>query len=49
MDVTFRDNEPYYPFRVTSLFGYSPDTGSMRREGKSSADERLVHVEMMPG
>jgi hypothetical protein len=33
---------------VTSSFGDSPDTGSMRREGESSAGERLVHVEMMP-
>jgi hypothetical protein len=48
MDVTFRDNEPYYPFRVTSLFGDSPDTSSMRREGESNAGEKLVHVGMMP-
>jgi hypothetical protein len=47
MDVTFRENEPYYPFRVTSPFGDSLDTGSMRREGESSAGERLVHVGMM--
>jgi hypothetical protein len=30
MDVTFRENEPYYPFRVISSFGDSLDTGSMR-------------------
>ena len=34
MDVTFRKSEPYYPLRVTSPFGNSPDTGSMRREGR---------------
>jgi hypothetical protein len=33
MDVTVQENEPYYPFRVTSPFGDSPDTSSMRQEG----------------
>jgi hypothetical protein len=44
MDVTFRENEPYNPLRVTSPFDGSPDTGSMRREGGSSTCERLVHA-----
>jgi len=48
MDVTFQESEPYYPLRVTSPFGDSPDTSSMRREGESSDGERLVHVGMMP-
>jgi hypothetical protein len=48
MDVTFLENEPYYAFKVTSLFGDSPDTNSMRREGESSDGERLVYVGMMP-
>jgi hypothetical protein len=30
MDVTFGENEPYYPFRVTSPFGDSSDTDIMR-------------------
>jgi hypothetical protein len=47
MDVAFRENEPYYPFRVIFPFGDSPDIGIMRREGESSAGERLVHVGIM--
>jgi hypothetical protein len=47
MDVIFRENESYYPFRVIFPFGDSPYIGSMRQEGESSAGERLVHVGIM--
>jgi hypothetical protein len=48
MNVTFRESKPYYTLKVISSFDDSSNTSSMRREGESSADERLVHVEMIP-
>jgi hypothetical protein len=46
MNVTFRECESYFSSGVSSPFGDSLDTGSVRREGESSGsdDFRIVSV-----
>jgi hypothetical protein len=42
MDVTSHESEPYFPSKVDSPFGDSPDDGEIRREGEKCVGERSI-------
>jgi hypothetical protein len=44
MDITFREHEPYFSSGVSSPFGDSLNTGSVRREGESSGSDEFRTV-----
>jgi hypothetical protein len=47
MDVTSHEYEPYFPLRVDSPFGDSPDDGEIRRKGEKCVGERSIQLEVV--